>query len=158
MPSIQDIGVNPFFDELFRHWHVRLRPGVSVIPIEVEDSDDEPSDFTDFMVVKEDPYEQFDAENGKPAETKMEPSMKTKTETTLETPLSTMATPVESKVGDGDGVPLVTIDEVSPVKEGPVNKPKETMEKPDVKVQQFAPSPAAEDVDERISRLRFFAQ
>ena len=52
--------------------------GVSVIPIEVEDSDDEPSDFTDFMVVKEDPYEQFDAENGKPAETKMEPSMKTK--------------------------------------------------------------------------------
>lgn len=146
--------MNPFFDELFRHWNVRLRPGVSVIQIDVEDSDDEPSDFTDFMVVKDDPYEPLDAENGKPAQTKMEPN----TETTMETPLATMATPVESKVEDSEGVPVVTIDAVSPAKEDPVNTPKETMEKTDEKVQQLAPSLAAEDVDERIKCLKFFAQ
>lgn len=59
--SSQDMGVNPFFDELFRHWHVRLRPGVTTIPIDVPDSDDECSDFTDFMVVKEDPYGPVDS-------------------------------------------------------------------------------------------------
>ena len=52
----EDIGVNPFFDELFKHWNVRLRSGVTTIPIDVEDSDDEATDFGDFMAVKEDPY------------------------------------------------------------------------------------------------------
>ena len=53
----EDIAVNPFFDELFKHWNVRLRRGVTVIPIEVDDSDDEATDFGDyFMAVKEDPY------------------------------------------------------------------------------------------------------
>eukprot|EP00435_Cladocopium_sp_Y103_P059969 s51_g21.t1 len=157
-PSVlDDIGVNPFFDELFRHWNVRLRPGVSVIQIEVDDSDDEPSDFTDFMVVKDDPYEPFDAKDGEPAKTKMEPSMaatgtpctKTKMETPMETPLA-MAAPVESNDGNSGEVPVVTIDEVSPAKEHST----ETMEKTKVKVQELVPSHDAEDVDERIKRLR----
>lgn len=49
--------MNPFFDELFRHWNVRLRPGTVSIPIEVDDSDDESTDFTNFLAVKTDPYD-----------------------------------------------------------------------------------------------------
>ena len=157
-PSIQDIGVNPFFDELFRHWNVRLRPGVSVIQIEVEDSDDEPSDFTDFMVVKDDPYEPNGAKNVEPDKTKMDSPMMTKSETSMETPLASMAAPVEPKVGDSDAAPVVIIDEVSPAKEDPSNTPKEAMEKTDDKIQQFAASLSAEDVDERIKHLKFFVQ
>ena len=52
----KDITVNPFFDELFKHWNVRLRPGTTAIAIEVDDSDDESTDFTEFLDVKHDPY------------------------------------------------------------------------------------------------------
>lgn len=55
-PNRREVATNPFFDELFRHWYVRLRPGVRMIQIEVEDSDDESTDFSDFIQVKMDPY------------------------------------------------------------------------------------------------------
>ena len=50
----QDTAVNPFFDELWKHWHVQS--GCTDIPIEVDDSDDESSDFTMYLCVKSDPY------------------------------------------------------------------------------------------------------
>lgn len=50
--------MNPFFDELFKHWKVLLRFGLTKIPVEVDDSDDESTDFGNFFaVVKSDPYE-----------------------------------------------------------------------------------------------------
>ena len=54
--SPKDVGVNIFYEELFRWWNVRLKPG-QIVEV-IEDSDDDESDFTEFMiVVKSDPYE-----------------------------------------------------------------------------------------------------
>lgn len=52
--------MNPFYEELFSHWHVRLRSPKIVM---VEDSDEEASDFTGFLQVKEDPYQEPQDEN-----------------------------------------------------------------------------------------------
>lgn len=35
---------------------MRLQPGVKTIVVDVDDSDDESTDFSDFLVVKDDPY------------------------------------------------------------------------------------------------------
>ncbi|CAL1157424.1 unnamed protein product, partial [Cladocopium goreaui] len=50
----KDTAVNPFFDELWKHWYVQS--GCTDIPVEVDDSDDESSDFTMYLCVKSDPY------------------------------------------------------------------------------------------------------
>lgn len=56
MKQPKEVGTNPFFDELFVHWNVRLQQGVKTIVVEVEGSDDESTDFSEFIVVKDDPY------------------------------------------------------------------------------------------------------
>lgn len=56
--------MNPFYDEIFRWWNIRLKPGQKVLV--VEDSDEEESDFRDFMVVKSDPYDQCGSEASPP--------------------------------------------------------------------------------------------
>ena len=55
VPS-QDKGVNPFYDELFRWWNVRLRPGRQTVEVIVE-SDEEEAVFEDFVAIKADPYQ-----------------------------------------------------------------------------------------------------
>ena len=109
----QEVGTNPFFDELFKHWNVRLRPGVSTIVVDVEDSDDEPTDFSDFIMVKEDPYGGGSDDAYPPKNAKMEtPSNK---------PATAMAQAVEPES-------LVVIDDSTPtrVKEEPLSSAPET--------------------------------
>ena len=105
----QEAGTNPFFDELFKHWNVRLRPGVSCIVVEVEDSDDESTDFSDFIMIKEDPYGGGSDHAYPPKKAKMEPLSKN--------PSTTMAQGVEPATKT-----VVVIDSPDPtrVKEEPL--------------------------------------
>lgn len=67
--SAQEPGVSAFYDELFKHWNVRLRKSKSsssvssnsvalydVDTIELEDSGDESGDLSLIMEIKSDPY------------------------------------------------------------------------------------------------------
>ena len=134
----QDVGVDPFFDELFSHWNVRLRPGISVIPIEVPDSDDESSDFTDFMIVKEDPYcgsAKTEPEVAKPAVVS-QPSAASQN-------VATMAPPVECQVPKSTPV-VVTVEDESPARLPTVPK-----------TEPMNYNQVLDDTASRIERLKF---
>ena len=145
----QEVGTNPFFDELFKHWNVRLRPGVSTIVVDVEDSDDEPTDFSDFIMVKEDPYGGGSDDAYPPKKAKMETPSK---------PATTMAQAVEPES-------LVVIDGTTPtrVKEEPLSSAPQTTcgENPENHKNGHPVCMATKgdaEVEQRILALKLFGQ
>lgn len=140
----QDAACNPFYDELFKHWNVRLRPGIESIPIEVEDSDDESTDFGSYFAVKNDPYECADPGDGVVEVKVAKEASTTPVAAKAEQPSTTAVAP---KVEQPSTTALVA--EVECVEDSP--------EEP--KADEFLAPPAMSqaDIQSQILKLRFLA-
>ena len=153
--SNQEVATNPFFDELFRHWYVRLRPGVRMIQIEVEDSDDESTDFSDFIQVKMDPYIEDSKQNlstsvSLESASGVKPVVKGEQPVKVEPATSGNVTQCSEH---GVKIPLVVTidDDNSPMKDTKGDKDKTSCVTPDQPT-------TADDIKARIAQLQFLGQ
>ena len=125
---VQDTAVNPFFDELWKHWHVQS--GCTDIPVEVGDSDDESSDFTMYLCVKSDPYGPAPDGNGG----------------AVKAGKSELAPPVVAPVEE----PTILVEKLVIVEDSPL---KLTTKKEEVDAMPMSTA----QIEGRITKLKFFA-